>query len=308
MVEYSIVIPVFRSAESLRELYERITKVFQDITFHYEIILVDDASPDDSWTIMQQLRAKDQRVKIIQHTRNFGQHKAILCGLYHSKGDFAITIDDDLQHPPEEIPKLIECIRNSDEIDVVMGSYKVKQHSRFRNFGSKIINLIISYVFHKRRDLKLTGFRIIRRSVADELVNVRTHSPRINSMLLGITNRITNVKVAHHSRRYGRTGYTFSRMVSDALDTILSHSSLPLQIMSFMGFGSMLLSVVLSIRYLHQYFFDGVSVAGWTTTILLLLFFSGVLLFSLGIVGEYLIRILREVQGASRSIIRKKEI
>lgn len=307
-VEYSIVIPVFKSSECLCELYERLTKVFKDISPNYEIIFVDDASSDDSWKIMRQLRAKDHRVKIIQHTRNFGQHKAILCGLHHSKGNFIITMDDDLQHPPEEIPKLIAGIRNNDEIDVVIGTYELKQHSWFRNLGTNVINLITSYVFSKNRDLKLTSFRIMRKSIVNELENIRYHNPRIGQLLLLITNQIINIPIAHHPRKHGQTGYTFSRLVSDALDNILSNSSLPLQIVSFMGFGCSLLSVVLSFYYLYKYLFVGISVAGWTTTILLLLFFFGILFFSLGIVGEYLIRILREVQGSPRSIIRKKEL
>jgi len=308
MIEYSIVIPVFRSAECLRELYERLTKVFQDISSNYEIILVDDASPDDSWKIMQQLRAKDHRVKIIQHMRNFGQHRAILCGLYHSKGDFVITMDDDLQHPPEEIPKLVDAIKSNDEIDTVIGAFEVKQHSWFRNLGTNVINAITSYVFSKDRALKLTSFRIMRRSIINELENTRYHNPRIGQLLLLITKRIINIPVAHHPRKHGQTSYTFRRLVSDALDNILSNSSLPLQIVSYLGFGSSLLSVVLSVYYLYKYFHAGISVPGWTTTILLLLFFFGILLFSLGIVGEYLIRILREVQGFPRSIIREKEL
>jgi dolichol-phosphate mannosyltransferase/undecaprenyl-phosphate 4-deoxy-4-formamido-L-arabinose transferase len=308
MVEYSIVIPVFKAAEYLREMYERLTKVFQDISSNYEIIFVDDASPDVSWKIMKQLRAKDHRVKIIQHMRNFGQHKAILCGLYHSKGDFVITMDDDLQHPPEEIPKLVEAIRNNDEIDTVIGAYEVKQHSWFRNLGTNVINAITSYVFSKDKDLKLTSFRIMRRSIVNELENTHYHNPRIGQLLLLTTNRIINIPVAHHPRKHGRTSYTFRRLVSDALDNILSNSSLPLQIVSYLGFGSSLLSVVLSVYYLYKYFHVGISVPGWTTTILLLLFFFGILFFSLGIVGEYLIRILREVQGSPRSIIRNKEL
>ena len=307
-VEYSIVIPVFKSSECLCELYDRLTRVFKEISPHYEIIFVDDASPDDSWKIIQQLRSKDHHVKMIQHTRNFGQHKATLCGLQHSKGDFVITMDDDLQHPPEEIPKLIEAIRNNDEIDAVFGAYETKQHSWFRNLGANAINAITSFVFIKNKGLQLTSFRIMRRLIVKELENTRYHNPRICQLLLRITHRITNVQVTHHPRKLGRSGYSFRRLVSDSLDNILSNSSLPLQIVSYIGFSSSLLSVVLSLYYLYNYLFVGIAVPGWTTIILLLLFFFGILFFSLGIVGEYLIRILREVQGSPRSIIRKKEL
>jgi len=307
-VDYSVVIPVFKSAESLTELYDRLTRVLKEISPRYEIIFVDDASPDDAWKIMQQLRSKDNHVKIIQHTRNFGQHKAILCGFSYAKGDFVITMDDDLQHPPEEIPRLIEAIRNNEEIDAVFASYESKQHSWFRNLGANVINAITSFVFIKNKDLKLTSFRIIRRPIVKELENVHYHNPRVGQLLLRITHRITNVQVKHHPRKIGQSSYSLNRLVSDSLDNILSNSSLPLQIVSYIGFGSSLLSVVLSLYYFYKYLFIGITVPGWTTIILLLLFFFGILFFSLGIVGEYLIRILREVQGSPKSIVRKKEL
>ena len=307
-VDYSVVVPVFTSSDSLRELHDRLTAVFQDISPRYEIILVDDASSDNSWEIMQQINSEDHRVKIIQHMRNFGQHKATLCGLRHAKGNFIVTMDDDLQHPPEEIPKLVEAITSNESIDVAIGAYQVKQHSWYRNIASKLINATASYVFEKDLNLKLTSFRIMRRYIADELTKSDTYYPRIGQLLLTITNRIVNVSVVHHPRKYGRTGYTFRRLVSDTASNILGSSSLPLQIVSFIGFACSALSVILGVYVLCKYLFIGVSVSGWTSTMLVLLFFFGVLLFSFGIVGEYLLRILQEIKGTSRSLIRNKKL
>lgn len=303
----SVVIPVYRSEKSLPALTARLGDVLEQSGWDYEIVLVDDASPDGSWEVMQQMRAANARVKVIQHMRNFGQHRAILCGLRHARGDLLVTMDDDLQHPPEEIPKLHEAMAADPTVDVAIGAYEVKQHSWFRNLGTEVVNRVTSFVFGKGTGLKLTSFRIMRRRVADELLKTRRHNPRINQLLLMITDRMVNVPVAHHPRQFGRSGYSLRRLVSDALDNILSNSALPLQIVSYLGFGSSLLSFVLSLVYLYKYFFVGISVPGWTTVVLLLLFFFGVLLFSLGVVGEYLIRILREVQGSPWSIVRKKE-
>lgn len=307
-VEYSVVIPVYNAADNLLELYERLTAVFQGISPKYEFLLVDDASTDDSWKIMQQLRGRDARVKIIQHARNFGQHRATHCGLRHSQGEYVITMDDDLQHPPEEIPKFVEVIRYRNEIDAVIGTYMSKHHSAWRNLCSLILNLADSHAFGKDIHLKLTSFRILRRATVREIAQLNIRNPRIGHLLLSVTDRIINITVAHHPRKHGRSGYSVHRLVSDALDNILSYSSLPLRIVSYVGFGSSILSFALGIYILIKYLAGAIAVQGWTTTILLLLFFFGVLLLCFGIVGEYLMRILRQVSEPPDSIIRKKEL
>lgn len=304
----SVVVPVYGSERTVRSLAERLKEVFAKMDMEYEVILVDDASPDEVWRVMRKLRAEEPRVKIIQHMRNFGQHKATLCGLAHARGDFVVTMDDDLQHPPEELPKLLKAITEDDDADVIIGAYETKRHSWLRNLGSWAVTRLTTFVFRQDPNLKLTSFLIMRRRVVDELVNHTYHNPRIGQLLLLITNRIKNTPVAHHAREDGRSGYRLSRLVSDALDNILSNSSLPLQVVSYLGFGCSALSFVLSIYYLCKYFLGGVEVPGWTTIVLLLLLFFGVTLLSLGVVGEYLIRILRQVQRSSRSVIRHKEV
>ncbi|NQU26388.1 MAG: glycosyltransferase family 2 protein [Candidatus Nealsonbacteria bacterium] len=307
-VTVSVVIPVYQSEQTLLPLVTRLRDVFAEMGVGYEIVLVDDASADDSWKVMQRLRSEYSGVKIIQHMRNFGQHKAILCGLRHSTGEFVIGMDDDLQHPPEEIPKLLEALEGDEETDVVVGAYETKRHSWLRNLGSWAVNRITSRVFGIDPNLKMTSFYILRRSVVKEMANATCNNPRISQLLLLTTNRIKNVRVAHHARQNGLSGYSFSRLVTDALDNILSNSSLPLQLVSYLGFGCSLMSFVVSICYLCKYLFGTITVPGWTTIILLLLFFFGIVLFSLGVVGEYLIRILRQVQQPSRCTIRQKEV
>ena len=307
-VELSVVIPVYNAADCLDELFERLTAVLEDVCPDYEIILVDDASPDESWKVMKALREREPRIRLIQHMRNFGQHKAILCGMAYARGKLVATMDDDLQHPPEELPKLLDAIRTQDRIDVVMGAYVLKQHSWFRNLGTKTINAVTSHVFNKDSDLKLTSFRIMRRAIVRELMKYEIDCPRIGQLLLLTTNRIANVPVRHDAREHGRSGYTLRRLVANALDNILSNSSLPLQIVSYMGFACSFLSVVLGMYYLYKYLFVGISMPGWTTIILLMLMFFGILFFSLGIIGEYLIRILREAKRSPRSAVREEEV
>jgi dolichol-phosphate mannosyltransferase/undecaprenyl-phosphate 4-deoxy-4-formamido-L-arabinose transferase len=307
-MDYSIVIPVYRSQATLPDLYKRLTNVMRDLGGEHEIILVDDASPDESWAEMRKLREADPRVKIIQHMKNFGQHKAILCGLEQAGGEVMILMDDDLQNPPEEIPKLVGALRGNDRLDVAMGSYHVKHHSWWKNLASRVLGRLTSHIFAHAPSFQITSFMAIRRPVVEAMLKIRTHSPRVSPMLLSVTRRMANVPVTHCPREQGRSGYSLRRLVGDAMDNILSNSSLPLQAVSVMGFAAAALSFLGGLYVLYRYFFVGIEVAGWTTIVLLLLFFFGLLLFAFGIVGEYLIRILKEVQGTPRSIVRQKEV
>lgn len=307
-VKYSVVIPVYKSARTLPSLVEQLGPVMEALSPDHEIIFVDDASPDAAWSLIEQFRARDSRIKAIQHMRNFGQQLAILTGLRHARGQYVITMDDDLQHPPQEIPKLAAAIAANDGIDAVIGAYEFKRHSCFRNIGSRILNRITGLIFRVDPGLELTSFRIMRRELVGEMLEIDSRCTRISHLLLMTTNRLMNVPVVHHEREQGRSGYSMGRLVSNALDTILTNSALPLQAMSLFGFGSALLSFVCAVYYLGRYLSVGISVPGWTSTILVLLFLGGAQLFCFGVVGEYLIRILRELRGTPRCAIRKKEL
>ena len=306
LVEFSVVIPVYGSAESLPGLYELLQAVMEKISPNYEIIFVDDASPDNTWEQIELLRATDPRVKAIQHMRNFGQQLAILTGLRHAQGHYVITMDDDLQHPPQEIPKLVDTITRNDDVDAVIGAYEIKHHSWFRNTGSRVLNNLTNRIFHADPRLQLTSFRIIRRDVVDEMLGFETRCTRISHLLLMTTTRVANIPVLHCPRQHGRSGYSLGRLISNALDTILTNSAFPLQSMSLVGFTSSLASFLIALYYLGRYWFIGISVPGWTSTILVLLFLGGIQLFCFGVVGEYLIRILRELRGSPRCSIRRR--
>ena len=168
MAIYSIVVPVYNSENSLEILYGRIREVFEtEIGEDFELILVDDCSGDHSYEVIERLANSDSRVKGIQLSVNHGQQKAVLCGFHFVEGDYIITMDDDLQHPPEQIPVLIEKMNSSDDIDVVIGSYDTKKHGPIRRFGSWLMNLTSNIIYGKPNKLKLTSFRLIKRYVVD---------------------------------------------------------------------------------------------------------------------------------------------
>ena len=306
---YSVVVPVYNSKKSLVELYSRLKDVF-DIKLKepFELVLVDDSSKDKSYQVMEDLRKKDSRVKIIQLAKNCGQHPALLCGMTHALGDYIITMDDDLQHPPEEIPKLINAIASNEKFDVVVGKYDSKKHSFIRNLGTNLSNYISYKTYGKPKDLELTSFRIIKRFVVDDILKLTVDTPRIGNILVQINGNIGNVVVEHDARKYGRSGYSFSRLVRDLFMNLITNSSLPLMIVRDVGVISFCISVILGIYYLVRYYIRGVSIVGWTTLALLLISYSGLLLFAVGVIGDYLMKILNESKKMPKYYIRRKSI
>jgi len=305
---YSVVVPVYNSQATLEELYQRIRKVFEEgVQQDFELVLVDDSSKDASFEKMKELRQKDKRVKIIQLSRNYGQHSALLCGFGYAKGERIVTMDDDLQHPPEEIPKLIKELDENEELDVVIGKYTTKKHGPIRNFGTYLANRVSSSIFKKDPNLQLTSFRLMKRFVVQAMLKMQVDFPRVGHLLLLVSNRIGNVVVEHDSRKYGQSGYTFKRLVKDFLGNILTNSSFPLIVVRDIGIGSFIVSIFLGIYYLVRYLLFGVSIQGFTTLVLLVLAYSGLILLGIGIVGEYLIRILNEAKKIPNYAVRQWE-
>jgi glycosyltransferase involved in cell wall biosynthesis len=292
--DYSVVVPVYNAEASLADLVRRVDAVFRELGRSHELVLVDDGSQDQSWAVITRLRAEGAPIRAFQFARNHGQHYALKCGLDHCSGRYAITMDDDLQHPPEEIPKLVRAIEQDDSIDVVTGQYERKAHSAYRNLGAAALHRIERAIFRISPEVFLGGFRVIRRSVVDEIRRARHAQPRIGPLILSITSRIKSVPVRHEPRRHGRSGYSLRRLVRDTLNSIMNYSALPLQVVSFIGLGASFLSLLLAGAYLWIFFSRGIGVSGFTTLVLLILFTSGAVLFSFGLVGEYLRRIVSQ--------------
>jgi len=294
---YSIIVPVYNSQNSLGELHKRVKAVFEQIVkADFELILVNDSSRDNSWNVMKDLHEKDERVKIINLAKNFGQHAALLCGLKYFSGDFVIMLDDDLQHPPEEIPKLIKALEENPEIDVVFGNYESKKHNWYRNLGSLAINKLGKVIGKRDEDIKVTSFRIIKADLAHRIAEINIQQPRVGGLIMHATNRVMAVQVEHKARVYGRSGYKLDRLFKDFLGIIIGNSVLPLKLISTFGVLLALFSMLIGVYFVIRHLFFGVSVVGWTSLIVAITFFSGFILFTLGIIGEYLIRILMETK------------
>lgn len=309
MALYSIVVPVYNSEHMLHELYRRIANVFENtICEPYELILVDDGSKDNSFKVMEELHKEHPHVKIIQMARNFGQHPALLCGFSHVSGDFVITMDDDLQHQPEELPKMIKVMNERDDVDVIIASYEGRKHNPIRRLGTKVSVWATSKMLGKDPNLQITSYRLIRRFLVDAIVQTSTHLPQIGNLLVQSSNRIINVPVQHAERAYGKSGYSFKRLVKDLIYDITAHTAFPLIVVRNLGMFSFVVSALMAVFYLIRYFVSGTTVEGWTSIMLVLLAFFGITLLSIGIIGMYLMNILNEAKKMPHYVIRKKEM
>jgi glycosyltransferase involved in cell wall biosynthesis len=289
----SIIIPVFNSEDTLEEVITRIVKVMNSEDLPYEIILIDDASTDNSWEKVINLAKKNQNIIGLQLLKNSGQHSANLCGFRHSKNDIIITMDDDLQNPPEEIPKLIKLIVEGN--DLVYGQFSSKKHNLFRSIGSKVINKLNKKIFNIKSDVSLSNFRAIDRRIID-LVCVENHfKPYIPGLILKYSQNIGGISVQHDERRIGKSNYTLRKLISLVFDLLFQHSTIPLRITSIIGLLSSFFVFIFGIYTFYRAIAQGVDVPGWASIAILLSLSSGLIILIMSVIGEYLIRILNQV-------------
>jgi len=291
---YSIIIPVYGSSNSLVEIAERTKAVFTSLPErHCELIFVNDYSPNpQTETTLQHLIATEKNITIITFSKNFGQQAATLCGIHYAKGDFIITMDDDLQHNPEDIPRLIE----REEHDVVFAAFQKKRHPFLQRLASRIKGYFDHMILDKPKHLQLTSFRLINRRIAKELINYQTSYPFIPAMLFRITSDVVNVVVQHHDRFDENSQYTLWKMVKLFSNLIINNSFVMLKLLGIIGIGGFLISLLLSLYLIVQYFYQGFRVSGWASLMLAVVFLGGLILFGVGVIGEYLLRILANLE------------
>lgn len=294
---YSVVIPVYNSETVVARTVALIRDFFLSQTLRFEIILVNDGSRDGSWGVISGLARDFQEVIAINLLKNYGQHHANLCGFREAKGEYIITMDDDLQNPPEEIGKLIDTIVNGH--DLVIGRFESKQHSFVRRTGSRLVGWLNRKIFDVKEELTLTNFRIIRRDVVDRVCRDRSSSPYIPGLVLKYSARRCNVLVRHQPRLVGTSNYTWRKILRLMTAILFNHSSIPLRYGSAFGFIVASVSFLLGSFYLLDALFNGTKAPGWATLVVLMAFFNGVLILLLSVIGEYLIRVLREVGSQS---------
>ncbi len=304
----SVVVPVYRSAPLLPALMQRLKGALDAQNRPWEVVMIDDASPDQSYAVMRQLRAADPRVRIVQLARNHGQQHATLCGLNYARGEEVVTIDDDLQNPPEEIGPLLARLREGHA--AVIGRITDKRHGWWRNAGSRAHQYLARRIIGKPPGLYLSSFRALSRAAVDRLVRYKGAHPHISALLLKSVppGAIANVEVRHDARAVGGSGYSLRKLLKTASFLLVNHSYIPLRLMTGWGFLLSILSLLFAAWVVVRVLFYGQTVQGWPSLAVLVAFLSGNVLMALGVVGEYLGRLVEEFSVGEQFAIHREEV
>lgn len=304
-LDLSIVVPVYNSAGTLDSLLQRISSTLETVTPNYEIILVDDGSLDDSWAVIQALKESyGAHLIAVQLMRNYGQHNTLMCGLGVARGEYVVTMDDDLQNPPEEIPRLFSYIKQH-KLDLVYGCPQHRHHAAWRNWGSRIVWHFYRTVF--RYQVTPTPFRIMRHQLAQSVMFYDLNFTYLDGLLAWCTNRVASIEVEHHTRAQGRSNYSIGKLLVLALNLYTNFSLIPLQIVSGLGLLTAASGFFVGMYYLFQFFASNIAVPGFASTIIAILILGGVQLLALGVIGEYLGRLHLNVNRKPQYVIRNIE-
>jgi len=299
----SVVIPVYRSEGILPELVHRLESVLAAIADSFELILVNDCSPDRSWDVISDLARRHSWIRPINLMRNYGQHNALLCGIRAARYDVIVTMDDDLQHPPEEIAKLLETLAGG--YDVVYGTPEQEQHGLGRDFASWLTKLALQNVMGAEIARNVSAFRAFRSEVARSFAHYGGAFVSIDVLLTWGTDRFSLVTVRHEQRKTGVSGYTIRKLITHAMNMMTGFSTVPLQFASVVGFLFTLFGVGVLAYVVGRFLLTGGSVPGFPFLASIIALFSGAQLFALGIIGEYLSRMHFRMMERPSYVVRE---
>lgn len=307
MIQLSVVIPVFQSENIIPVLASRLIDVLIKLCgneSNFEIIFVSDNSPDRSWTEIQKICAKYKAVKGIRLRVNAGQHNAIMAGLRVSRGEIVVTMDDDLQHSPDDLPGLVNGVRAG--ADVVFAKFQARKHPKWKIFGSWLNDIAASLLLGKPRGLYLSPFRALRKSIASEVIRYSGPFPYIDGLILGITDNIGSIEIDHHERYFGEGGYGLRKSISLWMKMATGFSIYPLRLTAFIGLCVAFIGFLLAFALILQKFtFDSMP-DGWSSLIVTVLIIGGVQLIALGVIGEYLGRTLLTLNMRPQYVISEE--
>ncbi len=302
MYELSVVIPVYRSESILpalaQKLEEALPPLFGDA---FEVILVNDCSPDRSRDVLLELARRRDWWKVVSLRKNAGQHNAIMCGLRMARGKRIVTMDDDLQHAPIDIPRLLSAL--GDRYDVCYAGFHSKRHALWKRLGSNFNDWAATQLLGKPKGLYLSPFRAMVSGVRDELIKFNGPNVYLDGLILTTTSRITSITIDHHSRADGQSGYSLRKSISLWLKMATSFSVLPLRLASLMGIALSAFGFLLALAFVIQRFTINAMPVGWSSLIVAALIIGGAQLLALGVIGEYVGRVLRHVNASPQTVI-----
>lgn len=303
---YSIVIPCYKSAETIKEVVISTTSEMKKMNrLPYEFVLVNDCSPDEGKTIqiLRELAETYTEVKVINLAKNVGQHNAMMAGMRNAKGDVIISMDDDMQTRPTELPKMFEAFEQG--YDVVYGCYPEKKHSAFRNLGSKFNQVTVNYLLKKPKEIRSSSFWIMRKFVKDSIIEYKGSHTYLLGLILRTTNNIKSVEVRHFEREIGESGYTLKALIG-LWSNIIGFTSKPLEMAMHLGYliagGAFVATLVIFLRKI----LNPNLTLGWASTIVSIFLSLGIILIFMGIIGEYIGRMYLHINSEPQYIIKEK--
>jgi polyisoprenyl-phosphate glycosyltransferase len=292
---YSIVVPVYNSEGIVGETVDRIVAEFEQQGLSFELILVNDGSSDRSWEVIAAKARANPKVVAVNLLRNYGQHNANLAGFREATGDYIVTMDDDLQNPPDQVRLLIDEAMTGR--DVVFGRFESKKAAGYRRLGSKLVAMMNRRIFGQPADLVVSNFRVLRRDVVDRICASQTAHPYITGQALLFSSNRSNVLVRHEERAVGESSYSMTRILKLVFTILFSYSSFPLRLAAAGGFIIAIFSFALGVAYFIRGLFTDTQIPGWTTLVVLLAVFNGFTIALLSMLGEYVVRTLNAVSA-----------
>jgi polyisoprenyl-phosphate glycosyltransferase len=282
--DVSVVVPVYGGSAALAEMRARLKSCMAKAGLSWELILVDDRGRSESWPVIRQLCTDHPEVIGVRLSRNFGQHAATICGIEHARGRWIITMDDDLEHPPEAIPLMLDS--GSEDNPLIYGLFPRRTHSEFRNLSSELMRWTLKRAFPDLNE-DYSSFRAIHAPLAHQLTRFRLSKPYIDGMLSWMTSSVQTVEVEHGERRHGESAYTWRKLFSHAVNIFVTFSQLPLRVASYGGATLSLVSFAYMLFVVFGYFSGRITNPGYTSLMSVILFACGIQLLILGVLGEY---------------------
>lgn len=300
----SFVIPCYRSEKTIQNvIYEIIDTVKRDGRYNYEIICINDYSPDNTYEVLKRMALENSKIKIISFSRNFGQHAALMAGFNHVTGDIIVCLDDDGQNPPKEMFKLIDKLEEG--YDLVSAKYSHKKHSLFRKIGTKISFAMSSYLVGKPKNIDLNSYYAFRRYIADEVIKYTNPYPFVHGLILRITRNMANVEIEHKEREIGSSGYNFAKLISLWMNGFTAFSEKPLRIASIIGCICAFLGFLYGIFIIIRKILHPEILVGYSSMMAIILFLCGMIMLFLGLLGEYIGRMYISMNNAPQYAIRE---
>ena len=303
-MKISVVIPCYNSERSLDEVVELIIEQFRTMNgYECEIILVNDGSADQTFSVIRDLGKRYPNVKGLNLMRNFGQHNALMCGLNHASGELIIGMDDDLQTHPSQIPILLQAMQEG--YDLVYGVYEDSKNSGVKNFSSWLNKVTSRALLGRPKDIRSSNFWVIKREVRDEVIKYKNYNPYVDAIFFRVTHNIGNVPIQHYKRKYGTSNYTFRKLLKIWM-AYWNYSVLPLRVASVVGAIMSFVGIIAGIATVVRKLIYPSSVVGWASIVCILLVFFGIVLLVLGIIGEYIGEIVLSINNTPQYVVRDK--